>query len=535
MNSSKILALLLTSLLLTGCLGGNDTSNTPPPQQEDKTGSTGNTGNTGNTGDTGSTENTDGTGNTNNNENTESTGDTGNTGVSTEPTGSRIIGAEGVLRELEGLAFPDGIQTSSHYNLTILDAKKQDDKILVYANREYSILNLPYKERLVFRLSPDAKTLDTTFAENGLLKIGGAESNSALGSSHAHTRDSQGRILLLNNNSSSAATGVYSLQRYSADGQLDTSFASNPNSTPWGSQAASHQPSALLVLNNNSLIWGGVTGGQFASDGFQWSLGRITAEGAFSGDPVKLNLPAKMTKNHTQILKILADETSNHLYLLGRADDQYLLARLFLNTFQLDANFGTNGFAEIAEAGIATNGWRYSLQDFLLDEQGRIIVVGTGPGASSNINNAKAEQAFHIYRFTLSGLKDTVFGEQGLIKVDFGNTGRRTSIYQDRATHVQLTTSGKILVSGTTSGTDGPWLNMVRLMHDGSIDTSFDFHSKRLETQTQSLRTFIRDIDSAQTAVIQSSEGQLIGISANPDSSNSRQSTSHPIMIQWWN
>lgn len=468
---------------------------------------------------------------------------TGNGGgeITTEPNGTRDQSTNGYLLDLAGLAFPEGLQTGLHYGFIVQDAQRVGDRVLVFAQRDYSVLSTGHKERMIFRLAADGRNLDSTFADGGLLKVADSETRSVSGAARSHALDNSGRILLLNGHGES----IYSLQRYTSNGVLDATFASsgqlkgrdhhdpinNPNPTPWGS--SSSRPTALAILNDNSIIWGGSQGEQFS--GFKWSLGRVTAAGAITGTTQAITPPS--TSNQTTISQLLLDEEGSHLYVLGiGGQNQYLVARLGLDDLALDENFGSNGFVTLDATTSRIN-------DLLLDEQGRLVLVGTGTGGSS-VNSSSAGQGYHVYRLTRSGVLDTTFGTTGLVKVDFGRSTGTT--YHDVATQVQVSPSGKLLVSGYTRSNNNidnqsPWLTMARIDAQGNLDAGFGFTTNRLSIGLQGRRISIRSSDgdhsdnATQIAVAIDKDGRLMGFSTQRQStSESRAHTGHPVMIQWW-
>lgn len=114
----------------------------------------------------------------------------------------------------------------------------------------------------------------------------------------------------------------------------------------------------------------------------------------------------------------------------------------------LDPTFGSSGVA------LGPGMWVHA---GALDTAGRILAVGgysvTGPPT-----------AFAVSRFLANGQVDASFGNQGRAVIHLLPVGGNTL-----ASCVALDASGRILVAGTTGGDSG----VIRLLSDGSLDTTF--------------------------------------------------------------
>ncbi|WP_019925299.1 hypothetical protein [Nocardia sp. BMG111209] len=124
---------------------------------------------------------------------------------------------------------------------------------------------------------------------------------------------------------------------------------------------------------------------------------------------------------------------------------------------QLDAGFGSGGkvftdFGGKADVAAAV----------ALEPDGRIVVAGTSHGTDTGDNIAVA-------RYTRNGALDPSFGDGGRVSTDLGTRA-------DRADAVAIQPDGKIVVAGSTHDPDpaqGDNFVVVRYGSDGQLDAGF--------------------------------------------------------------
>ena len=123
----------------------------------------------------------------------------------------------------------------------------------------------------------------------------------------------------------------------------------------------------------------------------------------------------------------------------------------------LDTTFGTSGVF-VTKILIDNN----NAQDGVVKSSGEITVFGTSYDVFGRDNDTTGIQ------LTSAGALDTSFDTDGKAHIDV-SPGKR-----DRAYGIAVQSDGKILVSGeSTDGTDADFF-LMRLNADGSLDTSFD-------------------------------------------------------------
>lgn len=117
----------------------------------------------------------------------------------------------------------------------------------------------------------------------------------------------------------------------------------------------------------------------------------------------------------------------------------------------LDPSFGADGKVT---TDIENNDYSY---DMAIQDDGKIVLVGV-------VNNGP-ESEFGIVRYNSNGSIDSSFGTNGVVTEFWGwGHARGVAIHSD----------GKIVVAGM----DGPDIAILRLNHDGTLDTSFNGYGK---------------------------------------------------------
>ncbi|NQY22086.1 MAG: hypothetical protein HRT40_12415, partial [Campylobacteraceae bacterium] len=118
----------------------------------------------------------------------------------------------------------------------------------------------------------------------------------------------------------------------------------------------------------------------------------------------------------------------------------------------LDTSFGDSGI-KLINAGGAMR----SRSEFIIDPQGKIIVVGEN-----------GDDDFVIARLNADGSFDTKFGNNGIAIIDIPS-----SITINAEGGIALTRLGKIIVLGTINSNSNDSMVAFQLNNDGSLDTAF--------------------------------------------------------------
>jgi uncharacterized delta-60 repeat protein len=232
------------------------------------------------------------------------------------------------------------------------------------------------------------------------------------------------------------------------------------------------EATAVAVQSDGSIVVAGIA--RDDDGAFQYrrfGIARLTAEGqlddTFRGDG-------------WFIVPALASGASEYVTAIARRrdgtltpDDGFVVAgystpggravlRRFLADGQPDPQFGVQGLVTV-EAGIggASGTGLYQIDDAVLDDQGRIVVVGRGN-----------DRGFVFMRFTPNGAIDGSFGTNGRRHVKFSGE----SDY-DFPQALTLQGDGKIVAAGeaTSRATGAPRTDFasVRLLRNGAVDTGY--------------------------------------------------------------
>lgn len=123
-----------------------------------------------------------------------------------------------------------------------------------------------------------------------------------------------------------------------------------------------------------------------------------------------------------------------------------------------DETFGVGG---LLITNLGTSSLNPDLFELALQADGRIVAVGT-----------VSPQDYLAARFNPDGTLDAEFGNNGVVLVDLDQSGSGFS--NDNAYAVAVQGDGRILVAGrTNAGESNTDVGLVRLLSDGSIDTTF--------------------------------------------------------------
>ncbi len=126
----------------------------------------------------------------------------------------------------------------------------------------------------------------------------------------------------------------------------------------------------------------------------------------------------------------------------------------------LDTNVAGSGKISVSPSSIGLGGAQLMFESVAVDNQGRILVTGTG-SESSGFDMVLA-------RFNPDGTPDTSFGTNGVVKSAINNGALGSGL--------SLTADGHILVTGMSASTStaAALLTLWRFNADGSPDTSFN-------------------------------------------------------------
>ncbi|SDU08886.1 choice-of-anchor U domain-containing protein [Halopseudomonas salegens] len=254
-----------------------------------------------------------------------------------------------------------------------------------------------------------AGVLDTSFGTNGVVTT----SFSTSATPYAIGRDSNQRIIL----AGAVAGSIISLAAYSADGTLDTSFASSGTLE----SGAGHTLRDLAIDGSDRIIVGGFTANNASAD---FIVARYLSDGSLDTSFGNNGTVVSDLGDKDQIYGLTLDADGN-IVVAGASGGGLAVAR-YTPDGTLDNTFAGNGWATADPSG--ANDIAY---DVAIDPAGNIVVSGIG-GPN-----------FMLARFDSTGALDTTFNDTGFLVEDITGTNQ-----QDNGYSLVLDSNGGFLVGG---------------------------------------------------------------------------------------
>ncbi|MFC3852736.1 hypothetical protein ACFOSD_07815 [Salinispirillum marinum] len=414
-----------------------------------------------------------------------------------------------------------------------------DGRVMILTSFNRTKAGYALREWHWVQLNEELNGLDTDFADNGVKIMPGGDFVDYY-ASRAYAWDSEERLVVLSHPRNATGERIASyVERYASNGDIDTTFGnSNQFLLPTQAVSTGQRTTALTVLSDDRIVIGGTVGSGYPVTR-NWTLRVVTEAGELDAtvhpdsEPKVYNIDGA---NNDTVLQGLYVHGS-HLYAWGVGDDdKHIVMRINTSDWTIDDTFGTDGVVSVITETDAY------ISDVLVDSQGRLVVVGSGPGQDTNVLSADSGWAYHIYRYTSAGVADTGFGTAGLVKVDFGYSNVQTQTINDYAYKVYEQENGKLVVVGhSNSGTGSPpprGISMIRLLTNGDLDTTFGPVDKRLQAQSIGagyIWASNSQTGRTQTAVIALQDGSLLGVAANRNSSSTQlQNYTAPIALHRW-
>lgn len=135
-------------------------------------------------------------------------------------------------------------------------------------------------------------------------------------------------------------------------------------------------------------------------------------------------------------------------YALGPGTSAMTLVR-YTHDGILDAGFGNNGILQVATGGSYAVAFSVSVLN-----DGRILLAGA------------SDQQMVVARCMADGSPDASFAGDGVLVLNTGVAGE--------AYDMRVQADGRVVLAGVINPGSGPQVGLVRLLADGSYDTSFD-------------------------------------------------------------
>src|SRR6476646_8596292 len=299
-------------------------------------------------------------------------------------------------------------------------------------------------------------SLDTSFNSNGKVTTA-VGTGTCKGQGVALHGD--GKIVVVGHSFNAAGQSCFTVLRYGADGNLDTSFGDSGKVTT--TVAKDSNADSVAMQSDGKIV---VAGNAFIDrNNNDFGIVRYNANGTLD---TTFNGTGKATADFGahDLGRSVAVHRDGRIVVAGystsESKKQCALACLkangnldtsFNGTGKVTTNFGGEGDAE--GQGVATQ------------SDGRTVVVGYA--------TVGGVQQFAIARYNTDGALDTSFGGTGRVLTAVGISG-------SNATGVALQKDGKIVVAGYAVNNSGRIYDFACLRYnaDGSLDQSFGDHGK---------------------------------------------------------
>ena len=255
---------------------------------------------------------------------------------------------------------------------------------------------------------------------------------------------------------------------------LDSTFGTNGKVvTSFGSDESNL--ASLAIQSDGKII---ACGSYYNGTINQIALSRYLANGnidtSFGNNGTVLTPIGTYLENESNEVKVLNNgkilvAASNGI-LLSELDFDFAIVR-YNSDGTLDSSFGTNGVL-LSDFNSVSNEAR-SLQ---IKSDNKFIVAGTINGDTVSVN-----PNFAIARYNENGTKDTSFGVNGLVSVNFGTVSNNLLLSEEGLECMKIQPDGKILAAGFTyegNVISNSTFGIVRLNSDGSLDTSFGVNGR---------------------------------------------------------
>jgi uncharacterized delta-60 repeat protein len=267
------------------------------------------------------------------------------------------------------------------------------------------------------RLSADG-ALDTSFANGGTYTVNLGGGNDTI---YTMQMQADGKILIAGRGN---AAGDWYLQRLSADGALDTSFANGGTYTVNLGGGTDTIYTMQLQADGKILIAG------TAGANVDWYVRRLDTTGALDTSFGDANNQYTANLGGTDIINTMQLQADGKILIAGTGSLYWYVRRLD-TTGVLDTSFATGGTYTDSVGG------RSIINTMRLQADGKILIAGRG--------NANVD--WYVMRLDTAGALDTSFATAGTYTVNLGGS-------LDIINTMQLQSEGKILIAGGGGAND---------------------------------------------------------------------------------
>lgn len=285
-------------------------------------------------------------------------------------------------------------------------------------------------------------TVDSTFATNG-----------ADMPTFGWTGDCLGQALAIQNDGKIVLAGLgatpnleyFSVARFKSNGFPDSTFGVNGQaSTDFGAQSLFGGAKAVVIQPDGKIIAGGYSHSGYCALVRLDTTGVIDSSFGVNGIALPAGPPGGIS---AMIL-----QPDGKILVGGYQDENPFVVVRLLNNGTADSTFGTNG---ITDSLFNSNG---GVTGLALQPNGDIVAVGRWFNLSDSVS-------FAIARFDSTGHADNTFGTDGWSNFNFGASNGQLN-------GVVIQPDGRIIGAGSSGPIFGE-CTLVRYNYDGSPDSTF--------------------------------------------------------------
>jgi len=313
-------------------------------------------------------------------------------------------------------------------------------------------------ELMLARYLPDGSALDASFGTGGVVKTRLTSLSTDSEGLKDLAIDSAGRVVVAAQMPPASKKGVqtFAVLRYSPNGTLDATFASNGLVSFGFSGGTDAWVRTLAVDASDRIIVAGNSGTALVA-------ARLTQAGTFDqtfGSGGKATITSIVDRRMGPSIYGMTLDAAGKAVLVGSLYQKSLIVRL-TSGGSLDASFASKGWTTIDYAG----GQDDYFMAVAIDSAGRIVAAGR---ADTPGNRAPPLTDMGLARFLPSGVLDTTFGTGGKVMQDINGTF-------DVIHGLAIQADGRIIVCAEATATDYSTADTVvsRFTANGPLDATF--------------------------------------------------------------
>lgn len=338
-------------------------------------------------------------------------------------------------------------------------AIQSDGKILVGGNAYYD--TVANKIGFVLARYNTNGTIDSSF--NGTGKVVTAITGSTNARAYAIALLPNDKIIL-SGYANIGGKNKMAMVRYSANGIVDSTFGSNGIVTT-AIGTLDDRSTSILLQANGKIVLAGIS--KSTPTVYDFAIARYDSIGALDSTFSNDGINTTSFNSNNAICNSVAIQQDGTYYLFGSVTNistSYFAMARYLANGNLDASFGTNGFASYTPG----NGFVNAGVKVIIQPDKKLLLYGnaTFSGVSKMV----------VMRFDSSASAlDMTFGASGIASVAF--TTQAFGAYD-----MVLQADGKIVATGQLLNTTNYDFALVRLKANGTLDSTFGTNGRVITT-----------------------------------------------------